>query len=351
MPPIGAASASPAWPIAGNSRLLQRTGPTEASLERALRMPEVEPTRKGRSVSGEGSWARSGLQAMLALRAGPRSSAWGYARGLSPCVEPTALATMALLADPDGAGDQAIAAAGTAADWLAGIQRQDGSLGVSAALAQPGWGTSYGLLAWAALGGFDAQRAKAAAWLIHQEGLAIPREEGPRSVHGHDTTLVGWPWVGGTHSWVEPTALAILALRRQGLSGHARAREGLRVLRDRAIVTGGWNCGNKATYGRVLRPQPATTGIALLALAGSDPRGEIVERALAYLRGTLPGVRAAESLAWGLLGLRAWDERIDGFKTQLEEAFRRVVGRPDAAPRLALLLLAAGERSLEFFDA
>ena len=55
---------------------------------------------------------------------------------------------------------------------------------------------------------------------------------------GHDPTLTGWPWVGGTHSWVEPTSLAVLALRREGLGKHPRVEEGLKVIRDRAIVSG-----------------------------------------------------------------------------------------------------------------
>ena len=40
---------------------------------------------------------------------------------------------------------------------------------------------------------------------------------------------LGWPWVDGTHSWVEPTALALLVMGREGLSGHSRAREGVRA--------------------------------------------------------------------------------------------------------------------------
>ena len=29
---------------------------------------------------------------------------------------------------------------------------------------------------------------------------------------GHDSMLVGWPWVTGTHSWIEPTAWAVLRI-------------------------------------------------------------------------------------------------------------------------------------------
>src|SRR5262249_10379671 len=135
----------------------------------------------------------------------------------------------------------------------------------------------------------------------------IPTTPENRGVIGHDTSLIGWPWVEGTHSWLEPTALAILALAGEGLGDHPRVRDGVRLILDRAIPSGGWNYGNKAVFGRMLRPQPGPTGMALLALAGraGGQASPAVTRALDYLRGTLPAVRAAVSLGWGVLGLRA----------------------------------------------
>ncbi|MBV8555260.1 MAG: hypothetical protein JO116_06830, partial [Planctomycetaceae bacterium] len=99
------------------------------------------------------------------------------------------------------------------------------------------------------------------------------------------------------------------------------------------------------------RPQPAPTGLALLTLAQmpGEPRSPLVDRAIRYLTATLPGVRAASSLGWGLLGLRAWGVEPEGAERWLAEAYRHALGRPDAAPRLALLLLAAGGRALSLF--
>ena len=111
-------------------------------------------------------------------------------------------------------------------------------------------------------------------WLLDQGGVAIPNLAAPERTVGHDTAIVGWPWVADTHSWLEPTAVAILALRREGKVDHPRVREGLRLIRDRAIPTGGWNYGNNIAFGRDLRPQPAPTGIALLALAGIEGRSD-----------------------------------------------------------------------------
>ena len=137
---------------------------------------------------------------------------------------------------------------------------------------------------------------------------------------------------------------------RAGLK-HARVQEGLRLLRDRAIESGGWNYGNKSTYGRVLRAYPATTGLALLALANTGPCGDLAKEGARYLLETLPRVRAAGSLGWGLLGLRAWGRSPEQADRWLARALANLAGRPDAAPRLAILLLAAGEKSLELFDA
>jgi hypothetical protein len=74
-----------------------------------------------------------------------------------------------------------------------------------------------------------------------------------------------------------------------------------------------------------------------------------VDRAIRSLTATLPGVLAASSLGWGLLGLRAWGVEPEGAERWLAEAYRHALGRPDAAPRLALLLLAAGGRALSLF--
>ena len=297
-------------------------------------------------------WKQPAIRALNAHRQRLAPWTWSYRLGSTPCVEPTALAVLALAGATKGSWppDESTAIR-SAGDWLASLQQSNGSLGISATSSEPGWATPYALLAWRALGGYEAERQVAVTWLLRQAGVTMPKETGTRPVHGHDPSIVGWPWVDGTHSWVEPTALAILALRREGLGGHARVQEGLRLLRDRAIVTGGWNSGNKATYGRALRPYPATTGLALLALARSGPCETLVEKAVDYLLATLPGVRAAQSLGWGVLGLRAWGRSPACADRWLAESFAKVGSRADAAPRLAILLLAAGEQAMELFDA
>jgi hypothetical protein len=302
-------------------------------------------------------WRASARGELLRLRG--RATAWGYRQGASPGVEPTVLACLALLATcgAEGGGTDAAGPPGDAravgaacAGWLASIQGTDGALGLSGSQPTPGWTTPFGLLLWQAVGGHEGPRRRGRQWLVRQEGERIPPGDGSDRIVGHDTMLVGWPWVEGTHSWLEPTAMTLLALRREGLGEHPRVVEGYRLIRDRAIDTGGWNCGNKATFGRALRPLPAPTGLALLALAHRDDRTEVVSRAIRYLHDTLPDVRASASLGWGLLGLRAWQCVPAEADRWLAEAYERATGRPDAAPKLALLLLAGGDHALQLFE-
>jgi hypothetical protein len=290
-----------------------------------------------------GGWVERALDRLCSLQLA--AGGWSYQPAGAAAVEPTALAGLALLAcaavpTPALAGR----ALNASADWLAGLQQPDGSLGISATLSAPGWPTPYAILLWAALGVHSQAQQRAAAWLLAQQGTTV---RGPSDgVIGHDASLAGWSWVADTHSWVEPTALAILALRRLGLSTHPRTREGLRLIQDRAVASGGWNYGNTIVFGRMLRPQPAPTGIALLALAGDGRPASQVDRATNYLLDTLPSTRSPLSLGWGLLGLRAWGREPANAPDWLAESAARALGRPDAAPKLALLLLAAGERSI-----
>src|SRR5262249_18364003 len=150
---------------------------------------------------------------------------WGYRRDQVPSVEPTALACLALIASGDRAtAESDIAISAGAARWLAVVQRPDGSLPVSEAISSPGWSTPYGLLLWSALSGYRAPQSRARAWLLECKGEIGPAGAGAAKVIGHDANLVGWPWVKATHSWLEPTSLAVMALCRLGLVDHSRVK-------------------------------------------------------------------------------------------------------------------------------
>jgi hypothetical protein len=288
-------------------------------------------------------WPDRALRRLLDLRRGP--GAWGYRGTSSPAAEPTTLAALALLADPAQSGDEGRAVANASARWLATTRRPDGSVAAAAGLPEAGWPTAFASLLWSNLGGFEAERSGAVRWLLGFEGRSIPRvADDPM---GHDPSIVGWPWVAGTHSWVEPTAMAMLALAREGQGGHPRLLEGFRLLIDRAIPTGGWNLGNPVVFGTILRPLPGPTGLALLALATLGNRLEAIDQAIAYLRPALAETLAPVSLGWGLLGLRAWGVEVPETEQWLAAAYQKLEARGPKPVELAMLLLASGSRSLD----
>jgi hypothetical protein len=266
---------------------------------------------------------------------------WPYRVRQSAMSEPTALASLALLAtdDPAGSSFPLVQQAGAT---LAGWQQPDGSVGIAANQPTPAWPTAMAVLLWRVEGRRQDQLHKAVRWLTRRTGLPVPLE----AVTGHDTTIPGWPWVEGTHGWIEPTAWAVLALHGAG-GGEVRPRieEGLRLIRDRATPLGGWNWGNSTMFNVPIRPQPDLTGLALLALSIDRKQDRKVEKGLRYLEARLPETSTPRSLCWGLLGLEAWGRR----PAEADAWIERAVGRAPAGEymHLAELLLAAGRtRSL-----
>src|SRR4051812_14332061 len=216
---------------------------------------------------------------------------WGYhAAGISAS-EPAALAALALLAHGESA------AALPALDWLLSVQDADGSVGIEAGQSTPGWPTAWCMLAWQAAqeSGLEHPRFAAAldralAWTLRTQGLAMDRDPANDGAAGHDTRLHGWPWVIGTHSWLEPTAINLLALKRVGREDHPRSQEARRMLHDRILPDGGCNYGNTIVFGQELRPHVQPTGLCLLALSGRNEMTPKIERSLEFLRSELAQV-------------------------------------------------------------
>lgn len=269
---------------------------------------------------------------------------WGYAESSPPASEPVALAALALSAHRRQAPAEA------ALQWLAEQQAPDGSIGISQEESAPHWPTSLAVLAWCA-GDRDRrenlQPGKSkpwrdcaelgVSWLLRIQGNTMPQV--PEM--GHDTMLVGWPWVEETHSWLEPSAYALLALKAAGHGDHPRAQEAVRLIYDRILPTGGCNYGNTVVFGQALRPQVAPSGLALLALADeADPKRRI-DRTMTYVRGALGPDTTAATLAFGLLGLAAMKQLPKKHADWMSAAAARTRVRGAYGPRLTWLLLAA----------
>lgn len=155
-------------------------------------------------------------------------------------------------------------------------------------------------MAWHGAAVNRSHQRRAADFLLSVAGR--PYENG-NDYTGHDTTLIGWPWIDRTHSWVEPSSLALMALELVGNGGHARAREARRMLFDRQLERGGWNYGNTNLFGgKDLYPMPSSTGLALCALAGRTDR-ETVIKSLSYLSDVFSTLNTPLSLSLLLLAL------------------------------------------------
>ncbi|MCA9179242.1 MAG: hypothetical protein KDB14_32495 [Planctomycetales bacterium] len=281
------------------------------------------------------SWQHAFIDQLATLGPAP------YLSGAQPASEPTALAALALL------GHHRIAEATPLLDWLAESQQPDGHVPVRRDPPRPGWTTALASLAWSCarkIAGADYQRPldEAAAWMLRIEGKAAPRQ--PQ--FGHDSTLVGWPWVNGTHTWLEPTVFHVLAFSARGWSSHARAIEGRRVIADRVLPAGGANYGNTVVLGQMLLPHLQPSGLALLALA--DSRGvrdadSRIAATIAMLRREIGSTTAPASLCWPLMGLAAHQALPAAHAAWLATAAER----PRLTPlEQALLLLAdLGEKN------
>jgi hypothetical protein len=192
---------------------------------------------------------------------------------------------------------------------LALDQMQDGRVSIASDCPQAFWPTSLAVFAWHDCPEHRTQHERALRFLLSTTGNHFKKQK--ESPTGHDTAIQGWPWIDDTHSWVEPTSLALLALELTGNGKHERASEARRMLLDRQLEAGGWNYGNTTVFGRQLRPMPESTGLALSALAGRVAPDR-VRKSLSYLKDRIGTLRTPLSLGWGLLGLSAWGERPEG---------------------------------------
>jgi hypothetical protein len=194
-----------------------------------------------------------------ALRAAGAAGGYGPLAGAAPEPEPTAVASLAL--------DDADARA-----WLTSHQRADGRFTVV-----PGPVQSTAATALAALA-LDAGAARRRALTV-LPALKV-RPTGSDRLAPHDPATRGWGWTPDTAAWIEPTAWAVLALRRLQPNSDAIA-DGVRVLKDRECVGGGWNYGNRVVYDVDLKPFVHTTAVAVIALQSVEP--DVVDRGRRFL--------------------------------------------------------------------
>jgi hypothetical protein len=264
--------------------------------------------------------------------------AHGYHAKSAAATEPVSLAAIALIGH--GRPEQS----SSLIQWLLENQQEDGCLGVDGRERAPCWSTGWAVLAWRLamrnskfVSRLPSAIERAVESIVRSQSFTTAEATGV----GHDTTIRGWAWIDGTHSWVEPTAINVLALNHSGHRMHPRTREGVRLLQNRLLAAGGINYGNTVVLGQQLRPHVQPTGLALLALSGEVDPSDKTARSIAYLERELSAQTATASLCFALLGLAAHDRAPRGAAEWLSEASQRTLSRDPGSYRLALLALAA----------
>ncbi len=279
------------------------------------------------------------LTSELALRALPGGGFCGY-KGGNYRPDATAWAVLVLAAAEKGAD---LVESGRLR--LRDDQCADGRVRVGSEHPTAFWPTALAILAWHGDKRFQREESNAVKFLLATTGKHWRKKDNDAA--GHDTAIRGWPWIEDTHSWVEPTSLALVALDAAGHRENERCREARRMLLDRQLPQGGWNYGNTTVFGEELRPMPESTGMALNALVDQEERSK-VEKSIVYLHKRVDTLSTPLSLGWSLLGLSAWGERPSRTRSLLQHCYERQNSLgPYETTQLALLLAALlGKRGL-----
>ena len=254
--------------------------------------------------------------------------------------EPTSWATIALAS----AGFEQEARIG--AEWLVRLQPRDGSVAVTSSQDGPNWPTSLAILAWNAVDPVTYHDCihRAAHWTLDQTPWTKSRDR----IFGHDTTLEGWSWAPHTHSWIEPTAFCVAALRRSSYTTHKRYQQAVRLLVDRLLPRGGVNYGNTIVLGQELLQHIQPTGIVAWALAGEEVEDTRWGSLIDYLREAALRPTGAASLAYAVMGLASHGVDTTPYHMAIADAWRRAK-QWGGVYKPALLLLAI-EASLNQSD-
>ena len=194
------------------------------------------------------------------------SGGWGYSTGQKPVVEPTAAVLLAIRNEPpaNNSFQRGIS-------WLLRSQHQDGGWGINENDAESGWQTAWALIALRYFTQNQDSISKSVEWLTTVGTLEITQAEfqKPEIPKRDNNEAFIWPWLPGQAGWIEPTAMAVLALEGMTKSRLAdfRISAALSYFRKYRTMDGGWNIGNATPLDTIVLPRVYPTALVLLALA------------------------------------------------------------------------------------
>jgi hypothetical protein len=284
-----------------------------------------------------------GVRLAALRRAQNPDGGWGYFPGKRSWLEPTVYAALALAGEP---------AADRAWSLLQGWQGADGSWRPAQDVAIENFGTALCVTLALSRGAGGTAVSNGVNWLLGTAGTEsnwfnrLVTRTGIVELD-RDLSLKGWPWKPDTSSWVEPTAHALVALKRVVAKNTARA-EVLPELRERVRLgeaelfdvrcrDGGWNYGNRSVRKVDLPAYPETTGIALMGLQGCRDLGSSLDYAAREAAQTASPL----GRAWLVIALRLHGAGVP--------ASSSAAPPPPDLQILALEALAAPEGNVEVF--
>lgn len=280
---------------------------------------------------------------------------WGTAPRKASATEATSFAVLALSVVRDASlgrrTEQGLR-------WLVERQRADGSFPLHDRLDESSWTTALAVLAAGAFERYREPALRGVNWLLDHEprGLGWATSLLYRVAPGRlsvrlNPDLRGWPWTSGAFSWVEPTAYAVIALKKlrpllvDGRAAH-RIRQGELMIYDRMCAGGGWNYGNSRVLGAELPPYPDITALALIALQ-DHPAQEANRLGLAALERMLAETPSGLTLSWGILCLSLYAREVKRWRALLRRSYERTRFLHET-PVMALALLASSDDSRAF---
>jgi hypothetical protein len=280
-----------------------------------------------------------------------RDGGWGASAGSPSSTEATSTAVMALAAV---GRDTLRARIDDGLAWLGRSQKSDGGWSPKASVDKSSWSTASAVIAFANIAPMSEPARRGRQWLLAQEGAgfgwlgwALWKLFARMRVTELNPDLKGWPWIPGAFSWVEPTALGLIALKKLGVpptdtKAVSRIEQGERMIYDRMCAGGGWNYGNSKTLGEALQPFPDTTALALLALADHRDR-PANQQGLEALQRTTRDISSGLALALGVLCLDVYGVTTATYRARLSALYEetRFFGRVRSIG-LCVLALAGG---------
>ena len=263
---------------------------------------------------------------------------WPYERGRSSWTEPSVFALLSSLGPGPRPGFVK-----RGVEWLVANQNSDGGWSPQPKTGPSTWVTALAAMLPAAVIG-EAVHQKCVKWLLEQTGQESNMVHRIRQwMLGNQDLSVGaekgWPWYPGAAAWVMPTALSLLALRKEQAIHPAdalkeRIHGGTQYLLLHTCKGGGWNHGSTHALGYESSPYPETTGVALLALRGV--KALEVDLGIAQAEKFIQEPNPAGA-AWLRLGLMAQERNVPALEapvhprkaTVVDEALYRVTAHPD----------------------